>query len=102
VGALLAAAAVVMLVLVPSVRGPGSVRAAGPTPESTPASELSNELSSELSGETLRAFDAWAVGDPLSDVLGAGDEADSAADAFESEDFLSDEETWDSYLGESL
>lgn len=94
VGALLAAAAVVMLVLVPSVRGAGPVRAGVPAPMATPAT-------TELPDETLRAFDAWAMGDPLSDVLGADDEAESA-DAFESEELLSDEETWDSYLGESL
>lgn len=92
VGALLAAAAVVMLVLVPSVRGRGQGPArAVPASTSTPAT-------TELPSETLRAFDAWARGDPLSDVLGAEDDTD----AFESEDLYSDEETWDSYLGETL
>ena len=67
------------------------MRAPAPTPTSKPAD-------TELPDETLRAFNAWALGDPLGDILGSEDEAD----AFESEDFFSDEETWDSYLGESL
>jgi anti-sigma factor RsiW len=95
VGALLAAAAVVMLVLVPSVRSRGPVRAVAPTPASAPAT-------TETPDETLEAFDAWALGDPLGEVLGGDDEADASAEAFESEEGLSDEETWDSYLGETL
>lgn len=91
VGALMAAAAVVMLVLVPSGRVP--VRTTVPAPSANPA---------EPPDETLQAFDAWAMGDPMGDVLGSDDEADGTVESFDPDDFLSDEETWDSYLGESL
>jgi predicted anti-sigma-YlaC factor YlaD len=80
-GALLAAAAVVLLVLVPSVRGPG--RAVTPAPATLPEA-------AQPADEALEAFDAWATQDPLGDAL--DDDVD--------EDELDEE--WDSDLGEML
>lgn len=106
VGSLLAAAAVVMLVLVPSLQRRGSVKA------ERPVATLAPEPSEPLD-EVLESFDAWATSNPLAEVIDATDlEASGlasafdvagllAGDAFDEDDF--DEDVfWDSYLGEML
>lgn len=106
VGALLAAAAVVMLVLTPSLQRRGSVVA------ERPASTLAPEPSESLD-EVLEAFDSWATSDPLAEVIDATDvEASGLASAFDAaglfagdaleEDAFEEDVFWDSYLGETL
>ncbi|XXF76085.1 zf-HC2 domain-containing protein [Myxococcaceae bacterium GXIMD 01537] len=63
-GALMAAAAVVALVLVPTVRRGAEPRAL--TPVLAP-------VSADAADETLEAFDAWALRDPLADALDEDD-----------------------------
>jgi predicted anti-sigma-YlaC factor YlaD len=84
VGALLAAAAVVMLVLVPSAKRRGPARTVTPVPVAAPATP-------EPTDEALEAFDAWATGDPLADALQEGALGDEDVD-----------EEWNSNLGELL
>lgn len=89
-GALLAAAAAVLVVLAPSLRHRPHVPAT--VPAAAPAS-------APVSDDTVAAFDAWATGDPLSDALASGD-TDDADGLFAPDSFISGDEGWDSEMGE--
>lgn len=91
-GAMLAAAAAVLVVMAPSPRHRPRVPAVAPTAASAPAS-------TSASDDTVAAFDAWATGDPLSDALASGD-SDDTEGLFAPDSFLSGDEGWDSETGE--